>query len=61
MVIYINKKLNGRLCETKSLTVDGVLKCVTIECEINQNKTALASCVYRCPGSDIVSFNHTTI
>ena len=58
MVIYVNKKVNGRLCETKSLTADDVLEYVTVECEINRNKTALVSCVYRCPGSDIVSFNH---
>ena len=56
VVIYVNKKLNGRLCETKSLMVDDVLECVTVECEINRNKTAFVSCVYRCPGSDIVSF-----
>ena len=35
MVIYGNKKINGRVCETKSLTVDDVLECVTVECEIN--------------------------
>ena len=41
----------------KSLIVDNVLECVTVECEINRHKTALVSCVYRCPGSNMVSFN----
>ena len=45
VVIYIKKKLNGRICETKSMVVDGVLECVTVEFGINRNKTALVSCV----------------
>ena len=43
---------------TKSLMVDAGLEYVIVEFEINRNKTALVSCVYRCPGSNIVSFNH---
>ena len=31
----------GSTCVTKSLTVDVVLESVTVECEINRNKTAL--------------------
>ena len=58
MVIYVNMKLNGRLYETKSLMLDDVLECASVECEINCNKTALVSCVYRCPVSYIISFNH---
>ena len=57
VVIYVNKMLNGRLCETKSVMVL-VLECVTIEYEINRNKTAMVSCVYRYPGSYIISFNY---
>ena len=59
MVIYIKKKLNGRICETKSMIVDDVLECVTVEFGINRNKTALVSCVYRCPGSNVISFSDT--
>ena len=54
MILYIRKKLNGRICETKSMVVDDVLEGVTVEFGINRNKTALVSCVYRCPGSNLV-------
>ena len=59
VVIYIKKKLNGRICETKSTVVDDVFECVTIEFGINRNKTALVSCVYRCHGSNLICFSDT--
>ena len=59
LVIYIKKKLNGRICETKSVVVDDVLECVTVEFGINQNKTALVSCVNRCSGSNVICFSET--
>ena len=39
------------------MIVDNVLECVTVEFGINQNRTASISCVYRGPGSNMVSFN----
>ena len=59
MVIYIKKKLKGRICETKSMVVDGILECVTVEFGINRNKTALVSCVYKCPRSNVICFSDT--
>ena len=56
MAIYIKKKLNGKIYETKSMVIDDVFECVTVGFRINRNKTALVSCVYRCPGSNLLCF-----
>ena len=57
VVIYIKNTFNGRICESKSMVVDDVFECVTVAFGINRNKTALVSCVYMCPGSNIICFN----
>ena len=30
MVIYVKKKINGRIYENKSLIVDNIVECVTV-------------------------------
>ena len=51
VAIYTNKTLSGTLAESKSVVVENILKCVTIELTIKTHTNVVISCIYRTPGS----------
>ena len=44
-----NLRLN--ICPHKSIVVDNLLECITIEIMISGHKNVIVSCLYRTPGS----------
>ena len=56
VAIYVNDSLDYRVIDRMSVTINGVMECVTVELCINKRKNIIVNCVYRTPGSDIQTF-----
>ena len=49
VAIYTNKKLPCKMVETKSIAVENILECVTVELSIKKHTNVVVSCMYRTP------------
>ena len=56
VAIYTNKELSFKMVETKSIEVENILECVTVELTIKNHTHVVVSCVYRTPGSNLDTF-----
>ena len=56
VALYITNIYNGKRVTTKSVSVENILECVTVEIYLKQHKNILVMCVYRAPGETISSF-----
>ena len=56
VALYVHKDIQCSKCISKSLTVNGIFECVTIELAIPNKKNIIVSCIYRKPGSNIDTF-----
>ena len=56
VALYIKNLYNCTLVTQKSVSVENMFECVTIELHFKQHKNILVSCVYRAPGESISSF-----
>ena len=57
VTIYVHESLKVIHLEEKSNKMPDVLESVTIEIEIKNGKNIIVSCVYRVPGSNILSYS----
>ena len=54
---YVNKELASKYAHHKSIVVDNLLECITIEIMIGGHKNVIVSCLYRIPGSNTNAFS----
>ena len=54
---YVNKELASKCIPHKSIFVDNLLECITIELMISGYKFFIVSCLYRTPGSNTNDFS----
>ena len=54
---YVNKELASKYIHHKSIVVDNLLECITIEIMISGHKNVIVSCLYRTPGSNTNDFS----
>ena len=52
MACYVKQELTS-----KSMVVDDVFECTTIEIQVSGCRNIIASCIYRSPGSDVTVFS----
>ena len=56
MAIYVHKGITCLKCISKSLSVNDIFECVTVELDIPHKNNIIGSCIYRKPGSNIDTF-----
>ena len=54
---YVNKQLASKCIPHKSIVVDNLLECITIELMICGHKNVIVSCLHRTPGSNTNDFS----
>ena len=54
---YVNKELASKYIHHKSIVVDNLLECITIEIMISGHKNVIVSCLYRTPSSNTNNFS----
>lgn len=57
VAMYIDKSLNFRVLDGMTTVIDNLLECLTIEICMEKNRNVIVSCIYRAPGSNIVTFS----
>ena len=50
LLCYVNKELASKCIPHKSIVVDNLLECITIELMISGHKNVIVSCLYSTPG-----------
>ena len=56
VALYVHKDITCSKCISKSLTVNGIFECVTVELAILNKNNIIVSCIYRKPGSNIDTY-----
>ena len=56
MAIYVHKYIKCSKCISKSLSVNDILECVTVELAIPNKNNVIVSCIFHEPGSNIDTF-----
>ena len=51
--LYISNRLNFKIVNQATTSIDNVLECMTVEIILNNSKNIFVSCLYRQPGSSI--------
>ena len=61
VVLYVKQDIQCQLLPEKSVSIEGILECVTVAIQVNKpiTKTCVISCIYRTPGSNIDMFIDT--
>lgn len=59
VVLYVHNDLRYNLVESKSICIEGVMECISIEISIEKQKNVIVSCVYRTPASNMKTFNNS--
>ena len=57
VAIYVNNNLNFEVRDNMCTVIDDVLECISVELFL-PNKNVIISCLYRQPGSPIISLNN---
>ena len=61
VVLYVKQDVQCQLLTEKSVSIEGILECVTVAIQVNKpiSKKCVISCIYRTPGSNIDMFIDT--
>ena len=61
VVLYVKQDIQCQLLTEKSVSIEGILECVTVAIQVNKpiSKKCVISCIYRTPGSNIDMFIYT--
>ena len=61
VVLYVKQNIQCQLLPEKSVSIEGILECVTVAIQVNKpiSKKCVISCIYRTPGSNIDMFIDT--
>ena len=62
VVLYVKQDIQCQLLTEKSVSIEGILECVTVAIQVNKpisKKKCVISCIYRTPGSNIDMFIDT--
>ena len=61
VVLYVKQDIQCQLLTEKSVSIEGILECVTVAIQVNKpiSKKCVISCIYRTPGSNIDMFIDT--
>ena len=54
---YVKQELTSKCLTSKSMVVDDVFECTTIEIQVSGYRNIIVSCIYRSPGSDVKVFS----
>ena len=57
MALYVKQELACKFLSCKSLVVDDLFECCTLEIFISGHRNIIVSCIYRCPGSNTDIFS----
>ena len=57
MALYVKQDLACKFLSCKSLVVDDLFECCSIEILVSGHRNIIVSCIYRCPGSNIDTFS----
>ena len=53
VALYICIELTRRLLETKTMKVENIFECVTVQIAIKNHTNVIINCIYRTPGSNL--------
>ena len=56
VALYICNELTCRLLETKTMKVENICECITVELAIKNHTNVIINCIYRTPGSNLDIF-----
>ena len=56
VALYVNDIIDCTLIESKSVVVENVFECVTVELNMRKMKNVIVSCMYRTPGANVGAF-----
>ncbi|KAK2183282.1 hypothetical protein NP493_317g00007 [Ridgeia piscesae] len=56
VALYVNDRIDCTLIESKSVVVENMFKCVTVELNMRKMKNLIVSCMYRTPGANVGAF-----
>ena len=54
--MYVNNRIDCTLIESKSVVVENVFECVTVELNMRKMNNIIVSCMYRTPGANVGAF-----
>ena len=54
--MYVNDIIDYTLIESKSVVVENMFECVTVELKMKRMKNVIVSCMYRTPGANVGAF-----
>ena len=57
VALYVKQELACKFLSCKSLVVDDLFECCTLEILISGHRNIIVSCIYRCPGSNTDIFS----
>ena len=57
VALYVKQELACKFLSCKSLVVDDLFECCTLEILISGHRNIIVSCIYRCPGSNTNIFS----
>ena len=57
VALYVKQELACKFLSCKSLVVDDLFECCTLEILISGHRNSIVSCIYRCPGSNTDIFS----
>ena len=56
VALYVNDRIDCTLIESKSVVVENMFECVTVELNMRKMKNVIVSCMYRTPGANVGAF-----
>uniref|UniRef100_A0A1A8B5D8 Helentron 4 helitron-like transposon replicase/helicase/endonuclease n=1 Tax=Nothobranchius furzeri TaxID=105023 RepID=A0A1A8B5D8_NOTFU len=57
VALYVDINLRCKSSDKKTIIIDGVMECISVEIAIEGTKPIIVSCLYRTPGSCLNTFN----
>ena len=56
VALYVNDRIECTLIKSKSVVVENMFECVTVEINIRKMKNLIVNCMYRTPGANVGAF-----
>lgn len=57
VALYVDSSLQCNIMASRSITIENILECVTVEIRMEKQKNIIVCCIYRTPGSSLGIFN----
>lgn len=53
VALYVDSSLQCNIMASRSITIENILECVTVEIRMEKQKNIIVCCIYRTPGSSL--------